>query len=294
MRSIYNILRFILTHPLARSNKTEALKRFFFYQVSKLFNPYPIVYSFTDKTKLIVEKGMTGATGNIYCGLHEFEDMAFLLHFLRPDDLFVDVGANVGSYTVLASGHVGANTIAFEPVPFTFKRMQNNLAINYLNSKVIAYNVGVGSKEEMLRFTSNLDTVNHVAMDSTATNVVEVKVETLDHLLNGLHPSLIKIDVEGFETEVLRGASSVLDDEHLRAIIIELNGSGKFYGFSDEEIHQKLIDFHFHPFTYEPYFRTLTQRKSFGDTNTIYLRDFSYVSLRVKNSLPFNVLGHLI
>ena len=45
--------------------------------------------------------GMTGATGNVYCGLHEFEDMALVLHALRPRDLFVDVGANVGSYTVL-------------------------------------------------------------------------------------------------------------------------------------------------------------------------------------------------
>jgi hypothetical protein len=42
-------------------------------------------------------------SGNIYAGLHEFGDMAFVLHFLRAGDLFADVGANIGSYTVLAS-----------------------------------------------------------------------------------------------------------------------------------------------------------------------------------------------
>ena len=47
---------------------------------------------------------MTGATGNIYCGLYEFLDMAFLLHFLRNGDLFGDIGSNIGSYTVLATG----------------------------------------------------------------------------------------------------------------------------------------------------------------------------------------------
>jgi hypothetical protein len=36
-------------------------------------------------------------TGNIYCGLHEFADMGFVLHFLRPGDLFVDVGANIAA-----------------------------------------------------------------------------------------------------------------------------------------------------------------------------------------------------
>jgi hypothetical protein len=47
-------------------------------------------YQCTQNSKLLVWKGLTGATGNIYCGLHEFEDMAFLLHFLRPRDLSAD------------------------------------------------------------------------------------------------------------------------------------------------------------------------------------------------------------
>ena len=69
---------------------------------------------------LIANAGMAGATGNIYVGLREFEDMAFLLHLLRPDDLFVDVGANIGSFTVLASGAVGARSLAIEPIERTF------------------------------------------------------------------------------------------------------------------------------------------------------------------------------
>jgi FkbM family methyltransferase len=257
MRALFNIIRLILSHPLAKKNKVEALKRFFYYQISKLFNPYPIVYAFTDKSKLIVEKGMTGATGNIYCGLHEFEDMAFLLHFLRPGDLFVDVGANVGSYTVLASGHVGSNTISIEPVPSTFKRLQNNLTINYLGALVKTHNLGIGSKQGTLKFTSNLDTVNHVATDSTGTDVIEVKVEALDNLLDGFHPSLIKIDVEGFETEVLRGASEVLNDDTLKAIIIELNGSGKKYGFSDQDVHSFLLSKNFSAYKYNPFNKSL-------------------------------------
>ena len=57
---------------------------------------------FTDRARLLVSRGMYGATQNVYCGLNDFEDMSFVLHYLRQDDIFLDVGANIGAYTVLA------------------------------------------------------------------------------------------------------------------------------------------------------------------------------------------------
>jgi FkbM family methyltransferase len=100
---------------------------------------------------------MTGATGNLYCGLHEFYDMTFLIHFLRPEDFFVDVGANVGSYTVLAGSHVGARTFSVEPVPSTFSKLINNISINHLNERVTPFNLALGSKKGSVKFTSSFD-----------------------------------------------------------------------------------------------------------------------------------------
>ena len=79
---------------------------------------------------------MTGVTGNIYAGLHEFADMAFVLHFLRAGDLFADVGANVGSYTILASGVVGCRTVAFEPDPVTAAALERNINLNKIAERV--------------------------------------------------------------------------------------------------------------------------------------------------------------
>lgn len=76
---------------------------------------------------LPLEKGDTGLTSAYYVGLHEFEDMAFAIHLLREDDTFVDVGANLGSYSLLASGVTKANSIAFEPVPTTYNRLIDNI-----------------------------------------------------------------------------------------------------------------------------------------------------------------------
>jgi FkbM family methyltransferase len=291
VRSLYNVIRFILSHPLASKNKTEAFKRFFYYQIRKLFNPNPIIYPFTEKTKLMVEKGMTGATGNIYCGLHEFEDMGFLLHFLRPEDLFVDVGANVGTYTVLASGQVGCETIAFEPLPSTFRKLENNVVLNRIENKVSAHNVGVGSKKGTLKFTTDFDTVNHVVTDTEQVSVTDVSVVPLDEILVNRVPLLMKIDVEGFEKEVLDGASNVLNNPKLKAIIIELNGSGKRYGYSDEAIHLSLINRHFKAYRYQPYLRELIELQTFGNTNTIYVKDLTFVTERIRSAEKVLVVG---
>ncbi|WP_017364163.1 hypothetical protein, partial [Methylococcus capsulatus] len=101
---ILNTLSFLLNHPLSQGRKLPALARFVRWQLGSRLLPGEVVCPFVNDACLVVRPGMTGATGNLYVGLHEFEDMAFLLHYLRPEDLFVDVGANVGSYTVLAGG----------------------------------------------------------------------------------------------------------------------------------------------------------------------------------------------
>jgi FkbM family methyltransferase len=237
-----------------------------------------------------VERGMAGATGNIYCGLHEFEDMSFLLHFLRPEDLFVDIGANIGSYTILASGQVGCKTISFEPIPATYYQLKNNIMVNHLEDLVQARNLGVGAKEETLVFTSKLDTVNHVAISGEPGETIRVSINSLDHYLDQLNPTLLKIDVEGFEKEVIHGASGTLKNPALKAIIIELNGSGLRYGYKDDHIHQQLLEHHFLPYRYLPFSRELVRINSFGTHNTLYLRDVSDIQLRIKEASLITVL----
>ena len=56
-----------------------------------------VVVPWVDDTLLVAQRGMAGATGNLYCGLHEYADMSLVLDLLNPGDLFVDIGANVGN-----------------------------------------------------------------------------------------------------------------------------------------------------------------------------------------------------
>jgi hypothetical protein len=99
MSQALNKLRIILSHPLARRAQAKTLFRIASWQLRSRLQREVIVPWIADQ-KLIAKRGMTGATGNTYVGLHEFTDMMFLLHFLRRGDVFLDIGANVGTITL--------------------------------------------------------------------------------------------------------------------------------------------------------------------------------------------------
>ena len=297
MRSAWRTINFIATHPLAKKNKPRAFGQFFRWQLGRKINPYPTVFPFVENSTLLVSAGMTGATGNIYTGLHEFNDMGFLLHFLRKEDVFVDIGANVGSYTVLASSVVGARTIAVEPSPSTFISLKRNIHINQVEELVDTYNIGLGADTGSIHFTKGLDTVNHIVPDGTASqgrDLVEIRVETLDNLLQEKEVSLMKMDVEGYEKFVLEGAGDTLANPSLKAIIIELNGSGDRYGVNEGDIHELLLQYDFRPYNYDPFSRKLIKLVSFGSFNTIYIRNEEFVQERLSTARKFAVLGTTI
>src|ERR1700738_1077325 len=101
---LLRLLSYVWQHRLNAGGRWRAVGRVVRWQVASRLLAGPFALPFVGDTRLFARRGMTGATGNWYCGLHEVEEMAFMLHFLRPEDLFVDVGATVGSYTGKAAG----------------------------------------------------------------------------------------------------------------------------------------------------------------------------------------------
>jgi FkbM family methyltransferase len=290
--TVFDTLSFILRHPLNRARKGAAFRRFVRWQIGSRLVPGAVAVPFVDSTRLLIQPGMTGATGNIYCGLHEFEDMALVLHALREGDLFADVGANVGSYTVLAAGAAGAACLSFEPHPGTFSHLLDNVRLNNLQSKVTAKNIALGARSGFLAFTSELDTVNHVVAErETVRDAVQVPVETLDAVLSGAALTLMKIDVEGFETEVLDGALEAIQSPSLLAVIMELNGSGLRYGYDEDKVHARMLGWGFTPARYDPLQRTVTPIRTRNAGNTLYVRNLGSLRDRVRAAPPHTVLG---
>ena len=297
MKSLYSILKFIWYHPLASKNRIGALRNFFAWQLCQKINRYPVLYPLVEDSKLLVKKGMEGATGNIYTGLLEFEDMAFILHALKKDDIFSDIGANIGVYTILAAKNVGAKVISIEPVPSTFNHLCNNIFLNKISHRVTALQIGVGSENIVLGFTNTMDSINHVVKDykgQQQEGVIEIPVKIIDEVFEDLIPVIMKMDIEGYEWPALNGAKKVLASDHLKAIIIELNGCGNSFGFSDVNTHNMLLSYKFKPYYYDPFKRSFTVLTHFGNHNTIYIKDIEWAKQRVSEAKKYKILGQLI
>ena len=283
IKSFLRTWRFIDKHPLASRNKSLAIANWLKWQISSNILKMPVIFPWISQSKLVAERGMTGATGNIYAGLHEFNDMAFCLHLLRSGDLFVDVGANIGSYTVLASKVAEANSITLEPVPNTFERLQRNIGINEISSLVDARCCAVGATKGAIRFSSDCDTTNQVVDDKYKGTSVEVPVISLDEILQALKPTLIKIDVEGYEPEVMEGAKETLKSDSLLAILLETVNS---------EIENTLKENGFISANYDPFTRKVsTSNVNNVSNNYLWIKNVDQVRERCQTAPEYQALG---
>jgi FkbM family methyltransferase len=288
-----SLFRFVWNHPLNSNQRWAAIRRVLCWQLASRLMAGPIAFPFVEASKLFAVRGMTGATGNWYCGLHEVEDMAFVLHALQENEHFLDVGANIGSYTVLAAAGPKARVTAVEPIPNTFHKLQDNVALNQMEQRVRACCIGLSNEPGLLRFSAGLDTVNHVLAPDENLPGVDVPVMRLDDLVDGDCPVVIKIDVEGHELRALQGSGRTLANPKLLAVVMETNGSGARYGWSDDELLTLMGGHGFAPYNYDPFTRELMPVKP-GSANTIFVRDQEKLMRRVKQARRFKVGNSMI
>jgi FkbM family methyltransferase len=285
IEALLNLKRTFSTHPLTRDAQLKAWIRFLSWQLNSRIRD-EVIFQWIEGQHLAIRRGMTGATGNVYLGLHEFCDMMVCLHFLRPGDLFFDLGANVGSYSVLAAGVCGANVWAFEPDPDSVTQLNRNIVINNLTTLAKVYECALGSAEADVPFTVGLDTMNKVSTTSS-TPVRTVRQQRLDGFTDlPSRPIMIKIDVEGYEESVIEGATKTLENSWLKMIELET---------ITPVISNVLSDNSFEPAYYDPFSRTLA-REPVGprSSNALYVRDWPFVSSRLTSAKAIEVLGHRI
>ena len=158
-------------------------------------------------------------------------------HFnTKQGDIVVDVGAHIGKYTIIASKRVGENgkVIAIEAHPGNYEMLNRNIKLNGLTN-VTTLNYAVYSKESKIKLflpggKSN-HTIYNTLISSRATNeekFVEVNANTLDSLLlqggiSHAEVNWIKIDVEGAEFEVLKGAHDIMSNSNNITFLIEIH-----------------------------------------------------------------------
>jgi FkbM family methyltransferase len=260
-------------HPLTKNEVGGALFRYVSFNVIQNINSKARVYNWIDNLRFYAQKGDAGIVANIYFKLFDYEDSMFLIERLKQDDLFIDVGANVGHYSLLAAGICGCEVMAFEPIPLTISKLNRNVKLNNLSDKIKTFNIGIGDVNSFLNFTTDRDVMNSVALEHE-TQVIRIEVKKLDDILEGKKPVFLKIDVEGFEYFVLKGATDVLANESLKYIIIELNYSTLKFGHTNQEIFEFLLSYDFIPIRYDVENQLTNVVKSYNENkfNTIFIR----------------------
>ena len=216
--------------------------------------------------------------------MYEFEISSFIIHSIKKDYLFVDVGANLGSHSVLASSVARCNSIAFEPNKEALKKFERQLQINNIEKFVQIKKIAIGNKKGEVLFTNNRDALNRVAINGKDNSYEQVQVSTLDLEIESNKKIVLKIDVEGFEMNVLKGANNLLSSDKLLAIIVEINGFNRNYGIHEKDIHNLILSYNFHPYHYIPLERKLIKmnlellKKNYHPKDYIYIKNIDEIS----------------
>jgi len=193
IRRIYGLRKWRrLTSVLLRRLRISALFKIYVDEIKLLFHPAAIsINLWEDSTKYKV-------------------DMDFFRKVLHEGDVCIDAGSNVGLLTLVASKLVGTKGIVYsvEAHPRTYKYLKENIELNDANN-VRAYNTALGAATGTLMFSDTAsDDMNHVLLTEGG---FSVSVTTLDILTEDLAEiNLLKLDVEGYELEVLKGANRTL------------------------------------------------------------------------------------
>jgi FkbM family methyltransferase len=148
-------------------------------------------------------------------GTYEKGTLYFITTYLNRGDCFVDVGANIGLMSIFASQCVGSpgQILAFEAHPETHQLLQENIALNHIEN-IATFNFALGNESGKATIYDNWN-VNRggASLVIHAENAIgfEVEVKSLDEVIqNDFQPKMIKIDVEGFEFQVLKGAANTI------------------------------------------------------------------------------------
>jgi FkbM family methyltransferase len=208
-------------------------------------------------TQRYIDQNCCQAEGMLY----EASTVLVLATTLKSGDVFVDVGAHVGYFSMIAASLVGprGRVIAFEPNPENFLALQRNAALNAY-PHVVCVNSAVGEQDGSVTFYNNADNDGgHALWDPglhdfnrrsrVCPEPVTVPMTTLDAALARLRVAsvkAVKIDTEGAEVRVLQGARHCLSSESNRLLVCENNEFGlQSLGSSSLELRNRLRQFGF-------------------------------------------------
>ncbi len=242
IKSLFNILK----HPCNKGKILNTITRLIWWKCNQLWIQKPTIIELEKGIKCICYPDSSYAGMVVYTKLPEFYEMQYVKKHLRQNSIFVDIGANIGVYTLLASSKISEGRIfAIEPASIPFGRLCENIKLNGIGNRVSLLNIIMSDKVGKEKFieheTSELSHIN----PSSKGGILKEST-SLDELLSKNRikkVDILKVDVEGGEGRVFDGALDHLKRKDIKRIVVELNKNNVLYGTNHGQI-GKLLQAH--------------------------------------------------
>ncbi|ESA38761.1 family methyltransferase [Leptolyngbya sp. Heron Island J] len=241
-------------HPNSENRRVKGILKFLGWQFYKRIFKKPVDIEIIPKFKIRCYPNGYSAASVLYCGLYDYNEMNFLLRYLRPEDSFLDIGANVGIYSILAASRISLGKVfSFEPLPKNIDRLKENCKLNKFDHIEI-HSVAISDIQgEIALNLAEGDSMPFIT-SSPEENSITVPTDTLDNIFRGRELkqlTLAKIDIEGAEFLAFKGARSLLE-KHLPYVwILEINNTIKNFNHTEEDVVSLLNSFGYHLYDYD-------------------------------------------
>jgi hypothetical protein len=260
--SILRLFNEIVSHPANEKARVNALIRAMYWQCSRRLTGQPQNINYHGKLLRCHPTSHSASQAIYFSCLPAYWEMRFMLDFLRPGDTFIDAGANIGLFTLLALSVVGnkGHVHAFEPNPLVAAMLRESLALNAADN-VTVHEIGLSDVEGSAAFDMGGDDCTSHIVASLIDAETQIPIDRLDRLLVDIPYSMMKLDIEGYEPFAIRGASLWTKNQNPPVMIVEMSGYSKQYGISTSDFIKELDQIGYFTAIYNPESREIRRTK---------------------------------
>ena len=247
-------IKTLLGAPYNKKHVGFALYRFFQWKFIRFFKPKEVRLNIWGDRQVLLYPDSIQSMWFMYNYWVDWEEFNLIKDIIRQDDILLDIGANIGFYTLWMSRFIGKGSVhSFEPDEKNFQRLDRNINLNGLGSVIKANKTAVSEKTGTLFLTQDRDTMNHLTYEKT-TGAVSISTITLDEYCQANNINRIKylkIDIEGFEMTAFKGGEQLLRNGAIGIIQLEINNALNNSGITEEQLVSYLAGFGYQLATYD-------------------------------------------
>ena len=234
MEIIIKALVRVYSHPNNQGKLLLTTLRLAWWMINRSFFKLNVIVEMLPGAKLICDPKSSYGSLVFYNSLPEYAEQMFMYQFVQPNDTIIDIGAHIGSETILLGSKLtGGHVYSFEPTPSVRPMLITNIAINNLHDRVVVEDMAISDHVGSTKFYLSTESEVNSLHNHTGSKEIIVKTTTIDSYVKKQkldHIHLLKIDVEGHELAVIAGTKQLLTNHKIDVIVFEVNDqSGSCY-----------------------------------------------------------------